>query len=307
MQLTPAETEALHIASMQYGALSRRQALGCGMTARQVDGRTESGLWVPRWNGIYLVAASDRSQLQEVRAACLRGGDRAVASHRTSAALWGLCDIPRVIEIAVPRPARGPVGDDSLIVHRPRRLSPIDVTMRKRIPVTAPERTLIDLAAVLEPIELAVCLDRALSLGRTRLTRLCWRLGELGRHGRVGCRDLVSLVSEREGGRALHSALETQTFELLRDHGYQLPERQVVVHDGDFEAHIDLAWSELFAGIECHGFGPHSGRIAFRRDRRRLSHLHRLGWRIVLVTWDDLVDPTEFFADLAGIGVRPAA
>jgi very-short-patch-repair endonuclease len=40
--------------------------------------------------------------------------------------------------------------------------------------------------------------------------------------------------------------------------------------------------------FETEGFEWHGNRARWKRDRRRTAALERLGWRIVVATWDDV-------------------
>src|SRR5687768_2513452 len=104
MELTPGEQKALELAVRQHGALTRRQALALGMTANQIHGRRESGLWTPKGRGVVVMKTAPPTRLRDISVARLRGGETAVVSHRTAGALWGICDMPPIPEISVPRP-----------------------------------------------------------------------------------------------------------------------------------------------------------------------------------------------------------
>jgi very-short-patch-repair endonuclease len=51
---------------------------------------------------------------------------------------------------------------------------------------------------------------------------------------------------------------------------------------------LDFAWTDLWFAVECEGFEIHGNRLAWKRDRRRVAALERAGWRIMVVTWDDV-------------------
>jgi hypothetical protein len=100
-----------------------------------------------------------------VEAVLLTAPDRAVVSHATAAGLWGVA-IPlqrgdgRVhLTVATGSSVRGR-GDR--VVHRVP-MATGDVTTRNGFPVTTPERTWRDLAAVLEPAALLAVTDQLLA------------------------------------------------------------------------------------------------------------------------------------------------
>src|SRR5262249_34977059 len=130
----------------QHGLLTRAQAQSV-LSRRQVERRIADGRLIVVRRGVYRMAGSPETGLQQVLAACLAGGAGAYASFRCAAALWGLEQFPRdVVEITVrgDRRARlpGVVVHDSL-VGGPRHLGRVH-----GVPVASVARTLCDLTAV---------------------------------------------------------------------------------------------------------------------------------------------------------------
>jgi hypothetical protein len=77
-------------------------------------------------------------------AALLYAGDDSVLSHRSAAALWGFAAAAPFVAVTVAgRHVRHRSG---LRIHRVRALDSRDVRIRNGFPVTAPSRTLIDVA-----------------------------------------------------------------------------------------------------------------------------------------------------------------
>lgn len=81
---------AERIASGQHGALSRRQALDCGLTPRQIQRLVGSGRWRRAARGVYVVAGSSPTWRRRAAVAWLAGPPGTLLSHRTAAALHGL-------------------------------------------------------------------------------------------------------------------------------------------------------------------------------------------------------------------------
>ncbi|HWD64347.1 MAG TPA: hypothetical protein VG405_04175 [Solirubrobacteraceae bacterium] len=98
-------------------------------------------------------------------AVLLFAGD-AVASHRSAGSVWGMLDDPppRAEVTLVGRSAHPLPG---VTIHRVPALGPRDVRWRKDLPVTSPARTVVDLAGVLDALELenalAVCREERLA------------------------------------------------------------------------------------------------------------------------------------------------
>ena len=75
--------------------------------------------------------------------------------------------------------------------------------------------------------------------------------------------------------------------------GLPEPVLQHTVRDGDFVAHLDLAWPTIKWAIECDSLAHHSGKRAHEWDRQRRRRLKQLGWDIVEVTYDDVTKRTD--------------
>jgi very-short-patch-repair endonuclease len=140
--------------------------------------------------------------------------------------------------------------------------------------------------------ELEVALEHALRERMTTVRRLRWRLDELGTNGRPGTGALRCVLgSRRTATTPTESTLETLFAGVLRGAGAPAPERQFVIRDGaGFVARMDFAYPDCRVGIEVTGHRFHSGRRAWARDIERNNRLTALGWRILYVTWDRLVD-----------------
>ena len=220
--------------------------------------------------------------------AVLWAAPHGLVSHRAAGRLYeleGVDDAP--IEISA-RTGRSLPG---VMVHR---LRPEDRPRHRLIdgfPVTAAERTLLDIAAAV-PIERAgLVLDDALRRGLTTMRKLRRRLEAEGRSGRDGTAAMRRLLAVRtEADENVESALEARLVRALRRAGLPPPALQHEVRDGgQLVARLDAAYPELRLGIEVHGYRWHSGRQRWQRDLRRENRLKRAGWTVLVYTWDDVV------------------
>ena len=87
--MSPA-TLCAETASRQFGLITRSQALGNGLTARQIQWRLENGTWLQYLPGVYRLAGSSATLHQYLMGACLWGGPLTVVSHRAAASLFEL-------------------------------------------------------------------------------------------------------------------------------------------------------------------------------------------------------------------------
>lgn len=162
----------------------------------------------------------------------------------------------------------------------------MDVTRLGGIPITRPERTLIDLASTLSLDSLEGVLDEFLRRDLAQLPRLAKRLNA---SNRPGVRRLRRLVDERRGSRISESELETRLLRALREEGLPLPVRQFEIRDGDrLIARADFAYPDVKLAIEAYGRGHHSTWSDLEHDLTRQNELIVLGWRVIVVTWSRL-------------------
>jgi len=142
-------------------------------------------------------------------------------------------------------------------------------------------------------------LDDAIRRGLLSVARLRWRLDDLARKGRPGIAVMRSILDTRDGQSAVPmSVLETRFLRLLLEAKIPPPVLQHTIReDGRVVAVVDFAWPEQRVAIEADGFRWHSAKARFEHDRARRNRLTLLGWRIIHVTWDDLMrQPDDMIA-----------
>ncbi len=269
------------VAARQRSLVHRDQARALGMTLRQFQTRTRSGLYVRSQPNVVRLAAAPESWEQQVLAACLSVGHGAVASHRCAALLWGLRGVERApAEITVP-PSRRPRLDD-VIVHRSIA---VGVTTRRGIPVTTPASTLLVLGAVVDADTLESAVEDAVLRRLTTIGRLADLVERYGRPGRDGVAALRRVLEERgAGATATESVLEDEMARLLRAAGIEDFERQYWVGG----MRLDFASPARKLGIEVNGVAFHSATVDVQRNCHKLNRLLALGWRVLQFTAADI-------------------
>lgn len=287
--MTDADMRCALRASTQYGLITRRQALEEGLSERQVDHRLAKGFWRVIHPGIYSVGGAPSSWHQDLLAAALWAGG--VASHRSAATLWELPGFKirpdSLIDVTVTHCHLPPRC--GIRVHHTQRLLATDRREIDCIPVTAIERTLMDLGAVTHRHRVAAALDSALARGLTTPERIDEYLRLVARRGRRGTRTLRNLIRERSEMAAIpESPLESKFFELLVEEGLPTPQLQYKIFNGDrLVARVDFAWPEQKVILEMDGYKYHSGHGQWEKDRARRNELTLMGWQVLHGTWRD--------------------
>jgi very-short-patch-repair endonuclease len=276
------------LAAGQHSLAHRTQATELGMTARQIDERVASGLLIPEQRGVYRLAGAPRTPEQALLAACLAAG--AVASHRSAGVLWAM----RGVESARPEiivPATRCPTLRGVLVHRTDRLDPVDVSRRRRISVTTPARTLLDLGAVVPAPVVESALEDALMRRLVTFALLTATLERLGGPGRNGAGVLRALVEERDPATApTQSMLEDRMFRLIRRARLPAPVRQYEVAG----VRLDGAYPHLRLGLEADSRRWHGGRLDVQRNSDKANRLLAHGWRVLHFTWFDLTRRCDY-------------
>jgi very-short-patch-repair endonuclease len=276
----PRDIRLAGLAARQHGVVTRRQLHTLGFDNSAILRRMKTGRLHQLYRNVYAVGHTDLTSHGRYLSAVLAYGNRAVLSHRSAAALWRICPErgPR-IDVTVPtggsRPRRGQV-----IVHR-SSLPDEHVTVRDRIPLTTPARTIIDLGDHLDRRELERALDEAHYLRLSSLQPL---------PGRRGAGVLAEVLAEHVGGTTrTRSDFEELVLALCADHDLPQPLVNQVVEG--YEA--DFVWPMARLIAEADGWAAHRRRSAFERDRVRDAALQVAGWRVIRITWRRLLAEPE--------------
>jgi predicted transcriptional regulator of viral defense system len=270
--------EIAALASRQHGFVARWQLAGLRVRRGAIDHWVKTGRLHVWYRGVYAVGHRAAPREGRWMAAVLAVGPGAVLSHRSAAALLGIRPSARAaIDVTVDRKLPSREGID---VHH-ARLDPDEVTVRDGIPVTTAARTLIDLAAVIRPRELANAVRQA------EILRLPYP--DLARYrGRRGTKSLP-----RRDPPPTRSQLEGRFIAFLDDNG--LPPPLVNAPHNGIEP--DIRWPQANVIVELDGFETHGTRPAFEDDRARDRALTVAGWRVVRVTWRQLHEEPRALAE----------
>jgi hypothetical protein len=278
------------IAEANHGVFAAHHLREFKATERERRHRLDVGRWESPYDLVYRIVGAPRSWKGDLLAACWAGGTRAVASHRSAAALWELPGTRRQIpEITCPRWRRA--QHDGLVVHESRALSERDVTVVDRIPVTTVERTIFDLAAVCGRFTIDLAIDSALRQNLTTVDQLGEMLRRVGRRGLKGTRLVRGLLADRDASYTpTESERELMLLRVLREHGLPEPERQYSIHDdaGTFLARPDLVYRHLKIAMEYDSYQHHVGKDALVRDSRRRNAIVAIGWLTLVATAEDV-------------------
>lgn len=212
-----------------------------------------------------------------------RLGPDAVLSHESAARRLGI-DLVHAggDHLTVPRD-RSRRRVEGWRVHR-RDCAPHEIRVVDGLSQTAPVRTVHDLARTLPLGEALAAAESAVRAKQVTADDLTAALEASTGAWAERPRTVAALLAPAD------SVLESLAAALFHEAGLT-PRRQFDISDphGQPVATVDFCWPEARLVVEVDGFAFHSDREAYRRDRKRLNALAQRGWRVLRLTWEDVV------------------
>jgi very-short-patch-repair endonuclease len=273
------------LAGRQHGVVARRQLAALGLSDKMVHDRVRRGRLLRLHRGVYAVGHARLRREGWWMAAVLAAGDGALLSHRDAAALHGLRPPGdrRRVEVTT----SGRAGSTSRIeVHATTVLDDEDQATVAGIPATGVARTLVDLAAVVAPRDLAKALEEAERrrvLDVADLDRALERTRQRNGHGHAAMRTTLARLAAI-GARVTRSELEDRFLALLDAHGLPRPQTNYGIEGME----VDACWPAQRLVVELDGWRDHGTRQAFQDDRERGNALTAAGWTVLRFTWADV-------------------
>jgi very-short-patch-repair endonuclease len=252
--------ELWELARAQHGVVARAQLIEHGLTAKAIAHRIRTGRLHRLWRGVYAVGRPEVDRYGLWMAAVLSCGRKALLSHRSAAALWGIAKhSPEIkIEVVVPWELRRRRPG----IHLRRR---VDLSAEHRreasgIPVTDPVSTLVDLASCVVEWQVEKAINDADRLGLVDPVALRAEVEGLPPRPGMAClRRLLGCDALTDTG------LERKFLSIVREAGLPLPQTQVWVNG----YRVDFHWPDLGLIVETDGWGHHRTAGEQATDHRR--------------------------------------
>jgi hypothetical protein len=269
------------LAAAQEGVVTHADLRQQGLSQEQIRHRREAGRLIDLQPCVYAVGHTRISPLGRRLAAVWTYGPRAVLSHRSATAAWGLrAGGGSVIDVTVPTTA-GLVKRAGTRLHRTGR--PLEATRLGLLPITTPARTLLDLAGIVPRHAVEAALKQADVLGIYDRDALEAVVAAHPRH--PGRKRLAALLDGEELALTL-SALEDRFRALCDDHALPRP----AVNARPLGFRVDFYWPHARLVAETDGWRFHRTRAAFEADRARDQALTAAGFRVLRFTHRQVVD-----------------
>ena len=267
------------LAARQRGILTRADLEAHGVHHRVARRRVLDGRLCERHPGVFSFGHGPLPDASAVYAALRWGGQGAVVSHLSAAALFGWVPHPEAVHLTATGGRRTTAGVE---LHETRRLPANHVQLWVDLRVTIRSRTLVDLADVLGYDELRRAAD---TLPRLPVAHLELTLAELP--GRHGAGRVARLIRSEEA----HTKSELERRYLAYCRVHRLPPPTELNHRvGPHKA--DCVYEEERLVLELDGRAHHERRAQTKLDHRRDMDYQLAGYRFGRFDWEDL-DPAN--------------
>lgn len=292
--------ECKDLVRLQDGVISRKQAMGFGLSRDVIDRLAQTGRWQALRRGVYLAHPGDPPRAAVLWAAVLYAGAGAALSHQTAAELFKIEDRPDPrVHVTIPTKRRVNSAAD-LIIHRSNRVAEaIHPSLRPpRIRVEDTVLDLVEAAATFDDAVGVVCaacqrrLTTTARLAAAMSTRrkLRWRAGLAEALGDVGA--------------GVHSLLEYRYLHLV-EVPHRLPRavRQAKISDADASRsrYLDNLYRDYGLCVELDGRQAHPDDQRWQ-DLRRINKIAEQGLVTLRYSWTDIdVHPCETAVQIAAV------
>lgn len=155
------------VAYEQSGYFTSEQARTHRVSRQLLSHHVKQGRFKQIRRGLYRVRGFPSAQHDDIREKWMAvGPEKAIVSHESALALLELSDnIPDEVHLLVPRRYRGLRRPPGVVIHTFPDADKVATLRRDGMPVTAPARTLVDVADELQPEQAAMAARQALSRG----------------------------------------------------------------------------------------------------------------------------------------------
>jgi predicted transcriptional regulator of viral defense system len=174
-------------AYQQHGYFTTSQARERGISSQLLSHYVRRNRFERARRGLYRLPGFPRPEDDEMREKWMAVGvEKAILSHQSALALLDLSDvIPDAVHLLLGRRYRGVRRPAGVVIHTRPDEEEVDTVWREGLPLTAPARTLIDVAGEMQPEQLEMALRQALGRGLLTARELEEEARGRGRHDAV--------------------------------------------------------------------------------------------------------------------------
>lgn len=267
----------VEVASSQRFLITREEVFDLGGSKDLIVNRLEGGRWLRVHAGVYQVDRRPLEWQSRLLAAVLACGPGARVSHRAAYRLWDLDGI-RQAPIEVTMPFGNLAVPQGVVVHRSRRSTPhVEI---EGIPVSGPERTILECCRFIGPLIAGKGLDSAIRQGITNVDRVWLTLANEGGRGVSGTRTMRRALRDRAHDTATDSAAEFELLFYMQKAALPRPELGFELYPQGGRRVPDFVWPDRDKAVEVDGLDAHGSADRLDDDLERQNELMDLGLQI---------------------------
>lgn len=171
----------------QHGYFTTSQARERGFSSQLLSHHMRRGRFERARRGLYRLPGFPRAGDDEMREKWMAvGAEQAVLSHESALALLDLSDnIPNAVHLLLGRRYRGLRRPSGVVIHTRPDEEEVPTVRREGLALTAPARTLVDVALEIQPEQLEMAVWQALGRGLLTVRELEEEARRRGRHDAV--------------------------------------------------------------------------------------------------------------------------
>jgi very-short-patch-repair endonuclease len=271
--------------STHLGIISTNRLIEFRCPSRTIANMVADGRLIPMLPGVFRSAQWPCNREQIMAAVCARN-PASMIGFTTAGQLWVMRRmIDPDIHVLVPH-GRSPEMK-GIIVHRCRRIDPVDVVHRPDgIRLTSPPRTLFDSADMIGSEATTSVLEQLLNEQRLTFGTVSDTVQRLYHPNRPGSRTMLAVIRSRPAWRAaLQSDLEVRVLEEMSRQGLAVPATQFPMSlPGGRDIAIDFAWPTARLAVEVDHPAWHDGALDSHADKGRDRKLATIGWASTRIT-----------------------
>lgn len=168
----------------QHGYFTTSQARQHGISSQLLSHYVRRSRFERVRRGLYRLPGFPRDEHDEMREKWMAvGADKAILSHQSALALLDLSDIiPDAVHLLLGRRYRGLRRPAGVVIHTRGDEEEVETVWREGLPLTAPARTLADVAGELQPEQLEMAVRQGLDRGLFTARELEEQARGRGRH-----------------------------------------------------------------------------------------------------------------------------
>jgi very-short-patch-repair endonuclease len=295
--------------SSHLGVISATRLIGLGCPSRTLANLISDGQLITMLPGVFRSAQWPCNREQILGAICARDL-AAMIGFTTAGQLWAQRRMSDPnIHVLVPHGCSPQM--EGVVVHRCRRIDPVDVVQRPDgIRLSSPPRTIFDSADMIGFEATTSVLEQLLNEQKVTFGTISDTVHRLYHPQRPGSKTMLAVIRSRPAWRAaLQSDLEVKVLEEISRQRLPVPATQYKMrlpgHDRDIS--IDFAWPTHQLAVEVDHPAWHDGALDSHSDKGRDRKLSTIGWASTRITDIDVNGGLrEAIADIARILARLA-